>query len=54
MNDPVLRPKKEDRPRTSMRLPQLNKSNRLLRRRHVGRTIPLPAVARPVWTPLED
>ena len=37
MNQPILRPNKQDRPRTSQRLPQMNKSNRLMRRYYNGR-----------------
>lgn len=54
MNQPILRPDKQDRPRKSMRLPQCNKSNRLMRRFYSGRTIPAVAIARPVFAPSED
>lgn len=42
------------KPRRASRLPQMNKSNRLMRRYYSGRVIPPPVIARPVWAPLED
>lgn len=49
MNQPTARPLKQDRPKTASRLPQCNKSNRLMRRFYSGRTIPPVGIARPVW-----
>lgn len=54
MNQPILRPHKQDRPRTVSRLPQCNKSNRLMRRFYSGRTIPPTTIARPVWEPTKE
>ena len=54
MNQPILRPVKQDRPRTSMRLPQMNKANKLMRRFYSGRTIPPQTIKRPVWVAMKD
>ncbi len=54
MTYPLQFPSQNERPRRVARLPQCNKSNKLLRRFYSGRTIPPVAIARSVVVPMED
>ncbi len=50
----MTKPTIDPRPRKTHRLPQLSKSNRLMRRFYSGRTIPAPVIKRPVFVAGEE